>query len=289
VQIDQLLARASDQDFIINTLREALTVKRPSGGTKAALILEELNLHADRIADDDVEPLLTAIFKISDELNVPSDVAKVFLFGDNNLRTHRLLRRLTLERFDLKKRSAIFKAACETAALGWLVDFADSAFNDCHPHDGTAPASEGQCLTTAAEAAELHGKALLRIRGAADCGALGTHASLAYLLYRWRDLAGDGGAEVKQWSDAHLALDEMIIKFAKAFTSYRWSQSEKRDTVPRRTTHANVAEIEAIMNKEKFRARVEELAARDNLAKVEGEIVREFLGAWRRHDKDPRD
>jgi predicted KAP-like P-loop ATPase len=78
-EITRLVTRASDQDFVTRSLRDALAVTRPSGATKAALILDELNLHADKVADDHVGPLLIAIFKIADELNVASDAAKAFL------------------------------------------------------------------------------------------------------------------------------------------------------------------------------------------------------------------
>jgi predicted KAP-like P-loop ATPase len=124
-EVDQLVARAADQDFMARSLREGLTVVRSSGGTKAALILDEMNLHADDIVDESVGYLLTALFRLSDELDVPSDAAKAFSIGDNYLRIHWLLRRLTFERFDLVKRSALFMTACETAALGWLIDFSD--------------------------------------------------------------------------------------------------------------------------------------------------------------------
>ena len=167
-EIDQLVSRASDQEFITRSLREALTAKRSSGATKAALMLDELNLHADMVPDDHVQPLLTAIFKMADELDVSSDAAKAFSIGDNNLRIYWLLRRLTLERFDLERRSAVFMAACETAALCWLVDFASSAFHDYHPREGKVPESESKCLTTGADAEKLRDQALLRIRAAAE-------------------------------------------------------------------------------------------------------------------------
>lgn len=286
-EIDQLAARASDREFITRSLREALNVNRSSGGTKAALLLDELNLHAAKVADDDVSPLLTTLFKLADELDVTADQAKAFSIGDNNLRIHWLLRRLTLERFDLAKRSAVFMVACETAALAWLVDFTSSAYNDYHPRAGKHPEPESQCLTTAADAETLHGKALLRIRAASESGELGMHPKLGTLLYRWRDLAGDDGAEVKGWTDAQLFHDDMIVKFAKALTSHGWSQSVS-DTVAQRTTMANIPGLEIIMDKERLRTRVEELASNGTLPEAETGIVSEFLVAWRRHDRNER-
>jgi hypothetical protein len=87
---------------------------------------------------------------------------------------------------------------CETAALGWLVDFASSAYEDYHPRAGKSPEQESQCLTTAADAEVLRSMALSRIREAAETGELGSHARLAYLLYRWRDFAEDSGVEVRR-------------------------------------------------------------------------------------------
>jgi predicted KAP-like P-loop ATPase len=286
-EIDELVAQAANQDFITRTLRDALTITRVSGGTKAALILDELNLHADDVADENVEPLLAALFRLGDELNVPSDAAKAFSLGDNPLRIHWLLRRLTLERFDLAKRSALFLAACEIAALGWLVDFSDSAYSDYHPREGKTPEPENRCLTTANDAEILRSKAIDRIRDASNSSELIANAKLPYLLYRWRDMAKDDGIEVKRWCDAQLARDDMVIAFAKAFTAHGWSQSIA-DTVAQRTTLASITGLESIMNKEEFRARIEELAARDTLPTSNTQIVHEFLEAWKRHDKNPR-
>lgn len=286
-EIDKLVARASDQEFITRALREALAAKRSSGATKAALVLDELNLHAEKVADDDVGHLLAAIFKIADELNVPSDAAKAFSIGDNNLRIYWLLRRLTLERFNLARRSAVLMTACQTAALGWLVDFASSAFDDYHPREGKEPEPESRCLITEPAAEELRGKTLLRIRAAAESGELGTHAKLGYLLYRWRDLAEDDGAEVKRWTDAQLSQDDMIVRFANALTSHGWSQSVS-DAVAQRTTLANIPGLEAIMDKDRLRARVEELVTKDALPEPDAVTVREFLEAWRRHDGNER-
>jgi predicted KAP-like P-loop ATPase len=286
-EIDQLVTRASDQDFVTRSLRDALAVTRPSGATKAALILDELNLHADKVTDDHVGPLLVAIFKIADELNVASDAAKAFSIGDNHLRIRWLLRRLTLERFELAARSALFMAACKTAALSWFVDFATSAFDDYHPREGKPPEPEDKCLTTEADAEHLRGQALARIRAGAESGELARHPQLGYLLYRWLDLAEDDGAEVRRWTDAQLADDAMIVKFAQALTSHGWSQSVG-DTVAQRTTLANISSLELIMDKDRLRARLEEVEAKDTLSETDGQAVSDFLEAWQRGDQNGR-
>ena len=72
-EIASIISKASDAAFIQESLRKALTVSRKDGKTKAKLLLDELTLHADDVADKDVEPLLTAIFELGDELDVRSD------------------------------------------------------------------------------------------------------------------------------------------------------------------------------------------------------------------------
>ena len=282
-EIDQLISLAADQQFIIKTLRAALRIRRSSGVTKAALILDELNLHADNVSDDDVQPLLTALFKIADELQVPSDVARGFSVGDNNLRINWLMRRLTMDRFGLAKRSEVLTAANESAAVGWFVYLADSAFSDFHPRPGRSPVAENSCLTTANDADVLRTKALQRLRDAAASGDLKKHPNLVYLLYRWRDLAGDGGAEVQGWVNSQLSNDDMIITLTKAFTTHGWSHSIS-DTVAQRTTNINIEGIEAILNKGEFRVRIEEVAANQHLISEDAAIVTADRDAWRRQE-----
>lgn len=60
------------------------------------------------------------------------------------------------------------------------------------------------------------------------------------------------------------------------------------DRVARRNIRAAIQGLETIMNKERFRARVEALANSASLRPEGVETIRVFLDAWRRHDKNPR-
>jgi predicted KAP-like P-loop ATPase len=291
-ELDAIITRASDADFVKTKLRDALPVIRKDGTTKAKLILDELTVHANEVSEKDVPQLLKAIFELGDELDVESDKEKGFSIGDNQLRIHWLLRSLTRERFDLAARSRIFVEACEGAALSWLVDFSDSAYRDYHPREGKQPEPEQNCLTTAADAETLRERALARIRDASRSGDLAKSDRLAYLMYRWRDLAGDDGAEVKSWAAKQMKKDAMIATFAKAFTSYSWSQGMGMaglgDTVAKRSTRANVASLDEVLDRDALRGRVEELAAKAGQGEAH-QAITEFLSAWQRRDKNPRD
>jgi predicted KAP-like P-loop ATPase len=277
-EIDELINRADDTSYVQDTLRKALATPRSDGRTKASLLLDELKLHAKEVPDKKIGPLLRALFQIADELQVQGDRAKGFSMGDNHLRLHWLLRRLTLERFDLAKRSSVLMAACNTATLGWLIDISDSAYRDYHPREGKNPETETNCLTTSADAEKLHALALKRIRAATKTGELLDHPDLPYLLFRWSD---EEAPMVLKWTTAQLKQDKGAVRFAQAFTAHSWVHS-LGDRVARRETRASLESIERILDKDLFRARLEELAAGNVLSKDDGDAVRTFLQAWDR-------
>jgi predicted KAP-like P-loop ATPase len=291
-ELDKVIARASDVEFVKQKLREALGVTRKDGKTKAMLILDELNLHAEAVADKDVEPLLCAVFELGDELDVESDKAGAFNIGDNQLRIHWLLRRLTLDRFNLATRSKVLVAASRKAALSWLLDFSQSSYRDYHPGEGKQPEREENRLTTEVDAEGLRQTALERLRVASQSGEILKSRRLAYLLFMWRDFANDEGVEVKSWTASQMKDDAIIATFAKAFTSHSWSQglgmAGLGDRVAKRNTRASVDSIDQILDKHAFRSRIEDLAAM-NVQDEAGTIVREFLAAWKRRDENPRD
>jgi predicted KAP-like P-loop ATPase len=279
--IDQFVERAGDHVFITETFQNALTTLTANGSTKAALLLDELNVHAATIADKSIQPLITVLFRLADKLDVPSDKGKGFSWASNKLRIMWLLRRL-VQRFDPVNRSTIFLTASETASLGWLVYFAHAAYSEHHQSASDMPHQD--YLLTPEHSEALQTKALDRIRSASKGGNLEEQPDLGYLLYRWRDLAKDDGTEVKRWTDDQLSCDKMIITFAKAFTAHSWSQA-MGDVVVVRSTQAIVANLDTIMDRHRFRNRVAELAAM--LAKPDAEIVQEFLAAWERQDANP--
>jgi len=51
---------------------------------------------------------------------------------------------------------------------------------------------------------------------------------------------------------------------------------------------ANISGLELILDKDRLRARVEELAANSALPEIDAARVSEFLEAWRHHDQNER-
>ena len=75
----------------------------------------------------------------------------------------------------------------------------------------------------------LRGMALSQNPKRSGDGELGSHARLAYLLYRWRDFTEGGGGRSQTVDGVRDSpRDKMVVQFARAFTSYGWSQNWKR-------------------------------------------------------------
>ena len=103
----------------------------------------------------------------------------------------------------------------------------------------------------------------------------------------------DEGADVKAWTAAQLESDDGVLRFAKAFRSYSWTSSlggfgGLGDTVAKRNTRAAVNGLDEIMNRSRFRERVEQLAGAD-LPTADKSTIQTFLDAWIRRDKNPKD
>nr|WP_167756985.1 P-loop NTPase fold protein [Pseudomonas aeruginosa] len=274
-ELEALIAGASDPAFVVSELRGAAATTRPGGGTKAAAILDELNVHADQVTLDQIQPLLTGLFEVADEIDVEADRGKGFSMVDNELRLLWLLRSLTRDRLSLEEQSAVYVAACHSASLGWLAYFTDSAWTDHHPREDGEPKPVEHCLTTADDARFLRDMLRDRIIEAARDGTLLDTQHLAYLLYRWLELGDDDGESLRDWTRQQLALDEGIRKFAVAFTGHGWCQGAG-DLVAQRTTQAHVKELNQLLDVVEFRRRVEEVADQEGAPQVA-----EFLEAWR--------
>lgn len=286
-EIDELIDHACDSDFLTGALRQGLNTKRADGTTKASLILSELTLHADRVPKDCVPSLLTVVFGLADELNVPEDEAKAFSIGSNFLRIHWLLRALTRDRMETEERSSVLIRACERSSLGWLVDFAISAHSERHPREGREPTPDEKCLLTLADEEKLRLRTLSRIRAAATTGVLQDNSGLSTILWHWSYFAQDSDSEVKSWTDAQLDSKHGVVSLARAFTSHSWSQGFG-DRVAKRNIRASTSNLDSILNKQRFRARLEEFEHSTDLDEASQHTIRAFLDAWRRQESDPR-
>ena len=223
-EIDEFISNAGDKVYVKDAFMKALKTIRKNGKSKVPLLFDELNVHASRIDKENFQPLITCIFEISDDILRDEDRERGFQIGDNHLRIHWLIRKLTWERCTLDERSQMFMTACKISQMGWLVDFTSSAVEDYFPRQGKQPEPPEKCLVGKEQLTELKAHALKTIRVSASNGTLISHPQLPYILFRWSELAEDSGVEVQVWAREQLRDDESVSKLAKAFLSESWTQ-----------------------------------------------------------------
>lgn len=289
-EIDDFIKHAGEIEYVKNAFLQALCSIRKNGKSKVPLLFDEINVHASKIDKKNFQALISAIFQIADTIHRDDDRERGgFSIGDNHLRIHWLIRKLTFDRCNLKERSTIFLEACKNAQLGWLVDFTSSAINDHFPGEGKQPEALEKCLIGKEHISELKAYALNTIRSAADTGELVSHPQLAFILFRWREFCEDDGLEVKKWTGEQLKIDESVSMFAKAFTGESWSQGMGMfgmgDRVAMRSIIASVNGLDKIMDVDQFRKRLEEIEKKESLNNELKDNVLIFLEAWRKQEK----
>ena len=288
-EIDEFVEHAGDVEYIKEAFRKALGSIRKNGKSKVPLLLDEINVHASRIEKAKLQPLISAIFEIADDIYRDEDRERGgYSFGNSHL-IHWLIRKLTFDRCDLDERSAIFLAACQTAQVGWLTDFTSSAVADHFPREGREPEPTEKCLVTKDHLTELKALCVKAINSAAATGELLSHSQLPFILFRWREFSEDDGSEVKAWTSNQLKIDKSVSAFARAFTGESWSQGMGMvglgDRVAMRNIRASVSGLDHVIDVGEFRRRLEELEGSEALDEQAKEAMSVFLEAWRKQEK----
>ena len=285
-RIAEIIDRADDREFIQKIFHEAASTRRNNGTSMVPVLLDELTTHAPRVEKEHVEPLLSVLFDIHDEIDLDIDKDHgAMAFSNTSLRFHWLIRRLTAQRFTLDERTSLYMATTRYASLGWLVDFVSSAKGGYRRRDD-GPRSEEDCLTREDVIAELVDRALTAIRTAAEDGSLLQHQDVIYILYRWRDFLDNDPSEVRSWTDPLLYNNDALVILARVLTGESWSRGIGMfglgDRVPRQTIRVQIDDNTDILDVAGFLTALESLQARGVLDDKSQIIVDAFLAAWQR-------
>lgn len=276
--LENFIASSGDSAFVISSLREACTVLRRSGETRASLILGELTIHAPAIPPTNVTALVKALFEIADEIDIEADRRRGFSgIADNRLRLHWLLNRLN-DTLSLDQRDQIYQRAVEGAALFWLVEFAQR----CSSYYQTSNDRDEPPIVSEPVARAFLELALERTRGAAAIGTLMANQNLTTLLFRWAELAGDNGnVEVKAWTTEHLADPTFIVALAAQMPSSSWSYSigtdEMGDRVQSKSVKVNIDAYSELIDVETFERRIREEISSSNLLPAQIDVLEQFV------------
>jgi predicted KAP-like P-loop ATPase len=283
-EIRELLDRADDKEFIQERLLRAATQIRRDAKSMVPVVLDELTSQGRQVAKDKVPAFFSAIFEIADAIDRKEDEERGFAMATPLLRIHWLIRRVTDDRFTLEEKSALYLAATEHAALGWLVDFVSSAYEDHYPRQGRE-VDLSTALTTKEALPALIERALKSLRQAAQDDSLLHRRDIMYCLYRWREFAGDGGAEVKAWLTDRMQRDDVLVRLARALTSESWTTElggfgSLGDRVSRREVRVDIRSDFDLFDPDEFRTALERIAREQRQPAEDLETVRLFLEAW---------
>lgn len=285
------LARVLDQPAntaeVSAIFREAVKRSQRDGSTRAKAWLEALTANSEEIPLEAAEAFLRGVFAVADEINVDSDRARGFSFGDNLLRVHWLLRRVLRERTTLEERSKILLAAAQSASLAWLGSLTSSAWDDHHPREGKERESESDCLLTEADADAIRAFFLKRVVAAAADGSLIKSLintpDLMRPIYLWLHFLEDD-KPVREWTALQIEDDASLVILARELTSQSWGQSSE-DLVSMRSDRASVSGLNKMMDPDKFRANLVSLQARLEAGSDDADTVGRFLKAWGYRDE----
>ena len=126
------------------------------------------------------------------------------------------------------------------------------------------------------------------IKSAAESGNLISHQRLLYILFRWKELAENDEAGVREWTNRQLKDDKALSVLARALTGESWTHGMGMyglgDRVAIRNVRASVEGLEGIVDPETFRRRLEELENSSTLDSAQKENIVVFLNAWRRQE-----
>lgn len=284
--IDQLINRADDTAFIQTTFRKAANERRRIGTSMVPVLLDELNTHALSVKSEKVEPLMSALFEIHDDIDLKIDQDQgVLAIGNTSLRYHWLSNRLTNDRFTLDERSNIYISTTKNASLGWQVAFTASACSDYRKREN-GPRREEECRIREDAVDPLVDRTLEAIRSAAGNGSLLHHKDIFYIANCWRGFMGNDPTEVRAWTDPLLNDDNALVIFAKGLTGEIWSQSigleGLEDHIAQRQMRSRIGEDSDILDVNLLRTELMRLRASRKLDEPSQKVVDDFLVAWNR-------
>lgn len=219
----------------------------PAGGTLIGTFLSRLDDYIEDIPVENVQPILTSFFKVSDEI-LKLDKGKTgFGFFGNDFVIARVIHRL-VRRFNTQtERFEAYKASIQTGtAIGIIVWEVGMLGQEQGKDTDELPKPENTWIVNAEQLAELEKLALIKIKSITP-SALLESPRLLTVLHWW--LSQESETEVKHWvvnatiEDSNLAL--FIEHFIQEKHSVGWSfDGVPADRVSRKTERVEPSHVE---------------------------------------------
>ena len=250
-ELDAILAATGNVAAVAGALRSAVSAKLNAGGTRAAILLDELNVNAKRIPRIAIPNFLRAVFSVADELRNDADEASPHEWTDNRLRLHWLVDNLT-SKLDMQSRSFLIMEAAKFSTLHWLVDLAVR----CKEQKGP---DEDRLVDDATRVA-LSSLAQDRLQDAALDGTLAGHDRVVSILDGWRRLDETRLANMQNFVKENLFHSAFVARLAKACVGMTSTHSDG-DFVAVNRRSIRLETVEPFLLPDELERRVQEVLA----------------------------
>ena len=281
-EINNFIARSGDLEFVRQAFRQAAKIKRPTGDTRAALLLEALITHAEDVSEENIGNFLKAVYSVADDLVGQQE--RGLDAGVDGTTTEKLLDLhtvLTLRYAALEDKSAVLLEACKGAALGCLVFIAQEAYREHDPSGNESPRTPGRPMTTHEHANALKELAVEHIRKAVADGSLINCPLLDGVLLWWEDMT-DSDEAARSWVSDTIRDDHAVARLARAFTGVPRTISRSSDV-------ARTEPLRRVVDLDEFRVCVERALEGECLEPEDREALEIFRNAWQRQETGSAD
>ena len=258
-ELESFAANIADDGYVRATLTEYAGAVRRTGGTKAAVLLEELSANTDLVSAGGLAEAILNLFNVADLFMNPHDARGSGFLSIPAIWRFWYLMKPLLERLGQPARADVLRAAFARAESLQAVGFALMVFRTSLGRGPDAkPNNVGPPLVDTAVCDELEEALRDRFRAAAGDGTLLTEVGLVENLLQWIDLGGE--AEVRAWTEGVLGDDEAIVRLAKAATQISRSHADG-DRVVRERPAVHRSGLEKVVDVDRMIARLDAIAA----------------------------
>jgi predicted KAP-like P-loop ATPase len=255
-ELERFLSKIADEDYVREKVTEYARVLRSAGGTKAAVLLDELSANVGLIGSNDFGKAAVNLFGVAGSFTNSHDDFKGAFPAIWNFW---FLMKAILERLSTSARDEALRCAFANAKSFRGIGFALGVFRTSLGRDPEAEEPSGESpLVNAAVCEELEQIICARFRDSASDGTLILEEGLVQHLLQWRELEGE--TKVKAFTETLLNNDVLALALSKAATQMSHSlASGDRSSRERPVVHRPI--LEKIVDADKLIARLDAISA----------------------------
>jgi len=249
VEMQALLSLGGDPGVFGKELLRLSSERRPDGTTRLRVFLERMQDFTEKdVREEHIEPILSAIYNIGDQLFLDEDRGGMFDHG-NDMRllriSYQLLKRLPTQQQRFEMLRKIFAEAKSISLLTRDVIILGQEHGKYREREASEP--EQRRTVAANHLPELEAIALQKIRAAAQERRLHAAPDFGYLLYRLADWASEDEATayVSQLIVDDISLCDYLSGFLQVGYSHGFS-----DRVARRTWRIHLASVQKFLGRD---------------------------------------